>query len=440
MINIPRRADVVVIGGGPAGSLAATFLAQKGYDVVLFDKKKHPRYNVGESIIPHFWKYCELAKAADKIRAEGFVQKTGGTVAWNGAIRQVAFKNFGYTRPALHVERDRFDYLLLEHARAEGTQVFERVSVLSAQVGDGREPDLAYRQADDQAPGSISCHFVVDASGQGAVIAKQLGIRVIDEGFRFMSIWGYFKDSKYVAGDGRVYPFERLREIPPTTFVSSVAVNGESAGGWAWHIPLRESTSVGLVLPIRQMKAVSGGDAGLEGYFRRACGEISYLNSLLEGAQYCEGQFHGIRDYSYRPTQVAGPGFFLIGDAAAFVDPIFSVGAVLAMYSAYLAAWAIDSTFRNPSRASHYRELFSSQLLGRLEVSRALALPPYGLSSEVSRLARTSIEFEASLEQELMYVVSTLTSRSDNFAEMARGVDGQRVISNRFRVLDRIEF
>jgi flavin-dependent dehydrogenase len=435
---IPKRTDVVVIGGGPAGSMAATYLRQKGYDVVLFDKKQHPRYMVGESIIPHIWKYCDLAGVSDRLRAEGFVEKQGGTVIWDGVIRQVAFKNFGYRNPALHVERDRFDYLLLDHARGLGARVFERVTALGARLGD--EPVVAYRVGDEKRSGEIACRFVVDASGQGAVIAKQLGIRVIDDAFRFMSIWGYYRDSGYVSGDGRVYPFARVREVPPTTFVTSVAVDGRPAGGWAWHIPQRESTSVGLVLPIEQMKAIPPGEAALEKYFRQRCAEIPYLDRLLEDATYCEGEFHAIRDYSYRPTQVAGPGFFLTGDAAAFIDPIFSVGVVLAMYSAYVSAWAIHQSFRNPAKAAHYRDIFAAQLMGRIEVSRSLALPPYGLAPEAGQQARTSIQFETGLEQELMYVVSTLTSRSDNFAEMAHTRNGHAITSERFRVLERIEF
>lgn len=434
-MTIPAQSDIVVIGGGPAGSLTATFLAQKGYDVVLFEKKKHPRYNVGESIIPHFWKYCELAGVGDKMRAERFIQKVGGTVAWEGTVRQMAFRNFGHTEPALHVERDRFDEILSDHAREQGARVFERVTVTKVDVGGA--PRVTYRVTDEGAPGGIACRYVVDASGQGAVIAKELGIRVIDEGFRFMSVWGYFLDSKYVAGDGKVYPFDRLRSVPPTTFVTSVGTRGTY--GWGWHIPLRESTSVGLVLPVDQMKGVtSNGD--LERYFVDTCYRMPYFGPLLEGAKYCEGSFHGIRDYSYLPTQLVGPGFFLIGDAAAFIDPIFSVGAVLAMYSGYLATWAIDNALKNPSRASHYESLFASQLRARLEVARALALPSYGGAPSSGDQAKTAIQFETSLEQELMFVASTLTSRSENFLKMARNKDGSPITSDRVRILEGLDF
>jgi len=223
--DLPAQCDVVVIGGGPAGSLAATFLSQKGYHVVLLDKEKHPRYRVGESIIPHFWKFCDLAGVSEKVKADGFIQKAGGTVIWNNVIRQVAFKDFGYSQPALHVERDRLDYILLEHARSQGAEVYEEVSATGVVLGDEGVKIICHREGDADSR-EISARFVIDASGQNAVIARQLGIRVIDTGFRFMSIWGYFDDSKYVAPDGHAHPFETLREIPPTTFVTSIGERG----------------------------------------------------------------------------------------------------------------------------------------------------------------------------------------------------------------------
>jgi flavin-dependent dehydrogenase len=434
-MNVPKHCDVVVIGGGPAGSTVGALLSQMGYEVALFDKARHPRYTVGESLIPHFWKYCELTKVDKKIEADGFIQKSGGTVIWNGVIRQMQFKDFGYPRPALHVERDRFDHILLEHAREQGVQVFQEVAVASIDLDHGERVSVQYRPNGEKTSAEIGCRFIVDASGQHALIARQLGIRVIDEGFRFMSIWGYFNHSKYIAADGRVYPFAKLREIPPTTFVTNV-----DGWGWLWHIPQRESTSVGLVLPQEQMKTIKGSDEALEGYFLRRCREIPYLDRLLEGAEYCAGSFHVIRDYSYRPTQLAGPGYFLIGDAAAFTDPIFSIGVVLAMYSAYLSAWAIDRSFKQPQRTAGNQTIFAKQFMTRLEASRALALPRYGYGGDEGEMVKKSIQFETSLEQELMYVVSTLTTRSENFIEMCRNKEGGMITSSKYRKLEEIAF
>ncbi|MBI1722721.1 MAG: tryptophan 7-halogenase [Gemmatimonadetes bacterium] len=372
---MPRSCDVVVIGGGPGGSLGATYLARKGYDVVLLDKEKHPRYRVGESLIPHMWKYLRLGGAEEKILNDGFIKKTGGTVIWNGVIRELVFGQFGFDRPAMHVERDRYDQILFEHAKAQGVRAFEEMTVLGVDLNGGERPSVRFRAAGDDAVGTIACRYVIDASGQNAVIAKQLGVREIDEGFRFMSLWGYFLDSKYVALGGKVHPFKDLNQTPPTTFVCSVDELGE--WGWLWHIPLRESTSIGLVVPVEQLQVVKKSDEALEKYFLRKCYEVSYLGRLLEGATYLEGSFHVIRDYSYRTSLYAGPGFYLVGDAAAFVDPLFSVGVVFAMYSAFAASWAVDRSLRRPEIAESNRAIFSRQISGRLEVARALALPRY---------------------------------------------------------------
>jgi flavin-dependent dehydrogenase len=281
----------------------------------------------------------------------------------------------------------------------------------------------------------MRCGFVVDASGQGAVLPRQLGIRVVDDAFRFMSVWGYFRDSLYVGADGCAHPFGSLATEPPTTFVSNI-----EGWSWLWHIPQRESTSVGLVLTKEEMQGVKGGRDGLEADFLRRCHEIPYLSRLLEDAGYVEGSFHAIRDYSYRPVQLAGPGFFLIGDAAAFVDPIFSIGIVLGMYSGYLAAWAIDRSLRDPAKTAVSQAIFARQFGSRLEASRALALPRYGYSLEDAELISSSLGFETALEQELMYVVSTLSTRSDNFVDLMRNRSDAPSTSDRYRVLEEIVF
>lgn len=437
-MDLPKKCDVVVIGGGPSGSMAGTLLSRKGYDVVLLEKHRHPRYIVGESLIPHFWKYTDMLGATPKIEAENFIKKAGGTHAWHGVIRQLAFKDFGYTRPALHVERYRFDQILLDHAKEQGVRVFEDVGAASVDFDHGERVTVTYRPAGETIPGEIDARFVVDASGQGAVVAKQLGIRVIDEGFRFMSVWGYFENSKYVAADGKAHPFEEVRKIPPTTFVSSVGELGE--WGWSWHIPLQETTSVGLVVPIDHLKRIKTEEGGLEEYFLRTCYESRYLKRLLEHARFTEGSVRIIRDYAYRPVRLAGPGFFLVGDAAAFIDPIFSIGVVLGMYSSTLACWSIDHSFRDPAQQARTQAIYSGQFARRLEVSRSLALPRYRAVGEASDVAKLGFQLQSSMEQELMYVVSVVTTRSDNFTEVAHDTRGQSITSGRFRELEEISF
>src|ERR1700758_5540803 len=124
-LTLPAKADVLVVGGGPAGSTAAGQLAALGYDVVLIDKQRHPRETVGESVLPAAWKYFDLVGATRTVEDCRFVRKSGGIVAWGDKITQIAVSDFGYDRPGLHVERDEMDDVLLRHAASRGARVFE---------------------------------------------------------------------------------------------------------------------------------------------------------------------------------------------------------------------------------------------------------------------------------------------------------------------------
>lgn len=417
-MNLPSRCDVVVIGGGPAGSIAGTMLAQKGYDVVLIEKQKHPRYQVGESLIPDFWKYTDKIGATEKIEAEGFIAKAGGLINWKRQPRAHNFSDFGYSRPALHVERDRFDYILIDHARSEGVGVFEEVAVSSVDLN--RDADgyvtVSYKLNGKREIGSIACRYVLDASGQSAVISRQLGTRQIDPDFRFMSVWGYFKNSKYFSYDGVAYPAEKVREIPPTTYVTSLDETGDA--GWCWHIKLRENTSVGLVMAMDVLREHKDSAESWESYFLRRLENLPVVCDLLKDAEYIEDSLHITRDYSYNVSEVAGPGYFLLGDASGFVDPIFSVGCVMSCYSAYAAVWAVDRCLKNPESEAQNQALYTKQLKGRIEIARSLALPRYSTQGETSELAKTALKLQRNDVQDLMQVVSTLTSRSDNYHKM----------------------
>lgn len=413
--TVPQKADVVVIGGGPAGSTAATILARKGYDVVLLDKARHPRQMVGESVLPHVWSYLDLIGATKEIERANFIQKSGGTAVWRGSIKQMAISDFGFKRPSLHVERDEFDEILLRTAERGGVRVHEEVTVRSVQL-EAAARGVAYvdRRSGAEEPGRIQCRYIVDASGQGAVVANQLGIREFDKDLRFTSVWGYYDNSAYIAQGGLVCPWEMRRKIKPTTLQLGIG-----DWGWCWHIVQKEHTSVGLVLAPTQSAQFKASASTLEERFDLACRKLPIVEELLRPAKLIPGSVLAIRDFAYRPVQLAGDGWFLAGDAAAFVDPINSAGVITACYTGFSAATALDGCLRKPERRDYYANVFSTLVRQRLALFRLSALP-VGQNSypEDVPIALRAAQLERASEQELLFAQCILTDRPENLAQL----------------------
>ncbi|HEX2573967.1 MAG TPA: NAD(P)/FAD-dependent oxidoreductase [Polyangia bacterium] len=414
MDSIPARTDVVVIGGGPAGSMTAGLLARKGIAVVLLEKERHPRPNVGESLIPHVWPYLARLGVDEAVRQAGYIRKSGAVAFWNGGLRRLRFRDFGYTQPALHVERDHFDHLLLRRAAALGADVHEETSAVRV---DGLETDectVHYRRANGAASenGVLRARYVVDASGQAAVVARQLGLRQFDEGLRFSSFWGYYHGGHYLTYDGAVRPFAARRTDMPTTLITAIG-----DWGWIWHIVLREEVSVGIILPQARLHELRAADAeAREDRFRQFIAQTPLLGDVMRGAEFIPGSLRGIRDYAYRPTRLAIGRCYLVGDAAAFVDPINSVGVVFGMYAGALAAASIERSLANGTAEERCRALFENQYAARLALFRLLAVPhseQYLSPAEIAR-ARQVLAMSNPRERQLMLLQSTMTHRSQN--------------------------
>ncbi|WIM94382.1 tryptophan 7-halogenase [Actinoplanes oblitus] len=331
-----KEFDVVVVGGGPAGSTLAALVAKQGNSVLVLEKEFFPRYQIGESLLPStIHGICRLTGAADELAKAGFPLKRGGTFRWGASEEPWAFdfatspKMAGPTSTAYQVERSKFDKILLDNARRQGAEVQEGCSV--ADVIEDGDRVTGVRYTDDAGvPHEVSAKFVVDASGNKSRLFNKVGgKREYSEFFRSLALFGYFENGK------RLPQPNRRNNILCVAFKS----------GWFWYIPLSDTlTSVGAVVRRELAEKVQGDPEKALYALIDECPMIS--DYLSPATRVTEGQYGEVRvrkDYSYHQTAFWRPGMMLVGDAACFVDPVFSSGVHLATYSALLAARSINS-------------------------------------------------------------------------------------------------
>jgi len=326
--------DAAIIGGGPAGSTVATALARAGRSVVVFEKEKFPRFHVGESLLPFSLPIFEKLGVAEKIRAAGFQEKYGAFF-WNettGGTRPVRFAD-GWDKGhpmAYQVKRADFDELLLRHSEASGADVREETAIREVLFEGGRAVGVVARGrggADEQFRAGV----VVDASGQTAVLSGKLATRRFDKKLKRAAVFAHYDGVKRQPG-------KQAGDILLPT----------EQGVWYWIIPFSDGTSsVGAVFDPVATRGPEG--ETLEGRFERLIAASRRMPGLLEGGRRTS-KVYGISDYSAASARLAGDGYVLVGDAAAFLDPVFSTGVFLAMATGVRAAAAIDRALARHGR------------------------------------------------------------------------------------------
>ncbi|WP_330456379.1 tryptophan 7-halogenase [Streptomyces sp. NBC_00820] len=343
------KVKVLVIGGGPAGSLSAALLARSGVDVLLLEKEVFPRYHIGEALASSCRSVLELAGAAEKVDEFGFVDKHGGLFAWGAEENWAAdwTEIFGPDVRSWSVDRSEFDHLLLQNAGEQGARVIQNATVKRV-VFDGERP-VAAEWVDGAAPDRLRTtrfDFLIDASGRAGVLtAQHFRSRTRHEVFRNVAIWGYWDGDKL---------------LPDTPRGGSNIIS--SPDGWYWVIPLRGARrSVGFVMHESTFRERRRAHESLEDMLTALVGESDTVSSLIEGDRRISGA-RVEQDYSYVSKGFCGPGYFVAGDAACFLDPLLSSGVHLASYSALLAAASIvavqDGDVTEDEASGFYESLY----------------------------------------------------------------------------------
>jgi flavin-dependent dehydrogenase len=324
--------DVVVIGGGPAGSTAAALLAQRGHQVILLEKAHHPRFHIGESLLPMNLPVFERLGVLEKVRALGVVKPGADFEADN----ERGYNTFAFCRAigdspphAFQVWRADFDRMLFEHARSCGASAREGHEAVQCEQLGPRDTRLEVR-TDEGGSYGIVARYLVDASGRDTFLSGRRKLRRRNKRHQSAAIFGHFRGAETRAGEDAgnisIYRFEH---------------------GWMWMIPLPGGVmSVGAVCRPDYLKQRRG--PTLE-FLRATLQRNAGLWRRIEHAELIDNRVHVTGNYSYDSRQIGGPGWMLIGDAFAFVDPVFSSGVYLAMSGAEHAAQAIDVALREPS-------------------------------------------------------------------------------------------
>jgi len=325
--------DVVVIGGGPGGSTAAALLARRGYRVIALEKAHHPRFHIGESLLPMNLPVFERLGVLDKVRQLGVFKPGADFEAENArGYNTFAFaRALGNSPPhAYQVWRQDFDKMLYDHARTCGADAREGHEVTQVEQLGPRESWLDVA-ADDGRAYRIQARYVVDASGREAFLSTKNKLRRKNDQHQSAAIFGHFRGA--VAREG-----EDAGNISIYSF----------AHGWMWMIPLPDGVmSVGAVCRPDYLKQRKGRTVE---FLLETLQLSPALWRRVQQAELIDNEIRVTGNYSYDSTRMGGLGWVLVGDAFAFLDPVFSSGVYLAMSGAEQAVEVVDRALRDPGR------------------------------------------------------------------------------------------
>ncbi|QLF94295.1 tryptophan 7-halogenase [Pseudomonas sp. ABC1] len=317
-----EKRQVVVIGAGPSGSIASALLKRKGHDVLVLERQRFPRFSIGESLLSHCLDFIEEAGMLDAVRAAGYQIKHGAAFAWGERRSEFDFRDT-FTEgqgSTYQVVRADFDKLLADEAERQGVEIRYEEEIIAADF-DGATPSLTVRRLADGHEYRIACDFVLDGSGYGRVLPRLLDLDIPSDLPVRQAIFTHVEDRS--AGTG----FDR-EKILITTHPTLRDV-------WFWSIPFSNGRcSVGVVAEATRYE---GRPLDLDACLRQFVEETPSLSGVLKNAVW-DTPARKLVGYSANVKRLHGPGFALLGNAAEFLDPVFSSGVTIAMRSSSMAA------------------------------------------------------------------------------------------------------
>ena len=331
--------DVLVVGGGPAGSTISALLAQQGWNVHVLEKDSHPRFHIGESLLPQSLPMLSKLGVLADVEKIGIVKYGAEMVSHRFGRSQMFYfaKAFDESQPyAFEVKRSEFDAILANNAMAKGAHFHEGVQALRVEFRPG-QPSLVHSQDRDGRLHDWKARFVVDASGRDTFLSGQFGGKHRSKQHGSAAVFGHF---------------EGVTRLPGKDEGNITA--GWLDDGWCWFIPFKDGTmSVGVVCHPDYIKSRT---VPLDQFLLNTLKQSPPLAKRMERAKPLTPPY-AAANFSYRRDTMSGEGYLMIGDAFAFIDPVFSSGVHLALNSAFLGAKVVDASLRHaPEYADHLVE------------------------------------------------------------------------------------
>ncbi len=387
MTKFDRYYPVVIIGGGPAGSAAASILAQHGIRCAVFERERFPRFHIGESLIPDTYFTLKRMKLIETLQRSHFVKKYSVQfVAEDGRLSAPFY--FMQHRPhessqTWQVLRSQFDQLLLNSAAEQGAQVHEGSRVSDVLFEGSRAVGIRVSSAQGDVH-EIKADVVMDASGQSSLLMHKLQLKIPDPVLRKGAIWTYYRGAYRDQGQDAG---------------ATVVLQVQGKKGWFWYIPLHDDVvSVGITADFHYLFSDRGVDH--QKIFEEELRRCPAVQDRLASGQRI-ARYFATRDFSYRSRQMAGDGWVLVGDALGFLDPLYSSGVLLALKSGELAADAVAEAIQSGDTSRARLGSWTAPFVRGMERMRRLVCEYYDGFS-FGRFVRRYPQFQGALTDLLM--------------------------------------